>query len=53
MVEALWRIGSDIGFREADYRITTRFEEQKDLLAIGAPGAAETHVQSAAQWFDE
>jgi hypothetical protein len=38
----------DISLREIGYRITPRFKEQKDLLAIGDRVSPEAHAQAAA-----
>jgi hypothetical protein len=39
----------DIALRKVGHRVVPRFEEQKNLLAIGDPGAAEVYAHPSSQ----
>jgi hypothetical protein len=52
MVGGFEDVRINVGLREIGDRITARFEEQQDLLAIGGPGSAEAHTHPPAQRLD-
>jgi hypothetical protein len=52
MVGALQGVWRDVVFREVSDRITSRFEQQDDVFAIGDPASAEAHTHAPAQRLD-
>lgn len=49
---ALKGVGRNVGLWKVGHRIVARFEEQKNVFAIGDPGSAEAYSHAQAQRFD-